>query len=556
MEVNTCTILTEGIRVVAAYSHLVPAAVMIFLGVYAVVKTRFTQQSVIFLFFTLAVSLWLLGDVVLWTIPDYYLVLFFWSWLDLVNVAFFALGAYFFAILARGDISVGEKIFIFVMCLPAFAVTVSGSAITGFEQVWCEATENPWITYYKLAAEWIFIVMMFVSLFLGLRKTGSGKRTRLVVMFLAILMFFGTFSVTEYIAVKTGVYETHLYALFILPLFLIVVTFSITNLGVFNIRYLGTQLLVYVLILMVGSQFLFLQDSTDLTLNIITLVTSIFLGLVLLQNSKRELVQKELAQNLATELAGTNAKLERLDKMKSEFLSIASHQLRSPLTSIRGYVSMVLEGSYGEVNPKAAEVLNHVSDAARHMAFSIEDYLNVSRIEAGNMKYDLADVDVSTMVQDIVAEMMPVATKRGMPLVLKPQFTGPAMAQLDIGKTRQIVQNLIDNALKYTQDRGTITVVIRKDEAKKQIFIDVIDQGIGISADQINALFEKFERAKNASHINVTGTGLGLYIARTMARAMKGDITVASEGEGKGSTFTVTFPLNGIESKWTSDHIK
>src|SRR5690606_521509 len=225
------------------------------------------------------------------------------------NVIFFALGAYFFGVLARNEISFWEKMAIVGFCLPAFILTITGNSVTGFEQVWCEASENSTITYYKLFAEWIFILMMFVSLFIAWKPANWNKRVRLLVMLAAILLFFGTFSIIEYIAVNTGVYETHLYALFVLPLFLIVVTFSITNLGMFNIRYLGTQLLVYVLILMVGSQFLFLQDSTDLTLNVITLAVSIFLGLVLLQNSKRELQQKELAQRLATELAGTNAKL-------------------------------------------------------------------------------------------------------------------------------------------------------------------------------------------------------------------------------------------------------
>lgn len=213
---------------------------------------------------------------------------------------------------------------------------------------------------------------------------------------------------------------------------------------------------------------------------------------------------------------------------------------------------MVLEGSYGEVNPKMKEVLNHVADASRHMASSIEDYLNVSRIEAGNMKYDLADVDVAKLVSDIVEEMMPVSTKKGIPIVFKPQFSGQAVSKLDIGKARQIIQNLIDNALKYTKDKGMITVILRKDDVAKKVMVDVVDQGIGIAPEEVTKLFEKFERAKNANHINVTGTGLGLYIARTMARSMNGDITVTSEGEGKGSTFTVTYPLNGIDSRWST----
>lgn len=548
---NTCTILTEGVRTIAAYSHLVPVAFMVFLGVYAVTKTRYSKPAVIFLLFTLAVSLWLLGDLVLWVVPDYYYVVFFWSWLDYVNVIFFALGAYFFAILARGEISIYEKVIILLVCAPAFILTVTGNAIVGFEQVWCEATENEAITYYKLFAEWAFVFMIFASFFVAWRTAPREKKIQMLIMLFAILLFFATFSVTEYIAVNTGVYEIHLYSLFVLPLFLIIITFAITNLGIFNIRYLGTQLLVYILILMVGSQFLFLQDSTDLTLNVITLVISIFIGITLLQNAKREFEQKKLAEQLATDLAGANARLERLDKMKSEFVSIASHQLRSPLTSIRGYVSMILEGSYGSVDEKTKEVLTRVNDSARHMALSIDDFLNVSRIEAGNMKYDLTDADIRQLVENIVADMQPVSAERGIPLNLKVDFEGPALSKTDVGKSRQIIQNLIDNAFKYNKGNAAIEVNVRKDETGKKVHVEVKDQGIGLSKESIQSLFGKFARAENASTANVSGSGLGLYIARTMAREMGGDITVTSPGEGQGSTFTASFPLNGIASQWT-----
>lgn len=285
---------------------------------------------------------------------------------------------------------------------------------------------------------------------------------------------------------------------------------------------------------------------------VISTILVFILGTLLVRSVIKGVKQKKLAQQLATELAGVNVRLERLDRMKSEFVSIASHQLRSPLTSIRGYISMVLEGSYGEVTPKMKEVLSHVSDSARHMALSIEDYLNVSRIEAGNMKYNLVDADITKLVQNMVTEMAPVASKKGSPLMYSPEIKGTVSVKLDIGKTRQIIQNLIDNALKYTQEKGAINIVLRKDDTAKKVYIDVIDQGIGIAPDELKTLFEKFERAKNASHVNVTGTGLGLYIARTMARAMEGNITVTSKGEGEGSTFTVSFPINGIESTWGS----
>lgn len=212
---------------------------------------------------------------------------------------------------------------------------------------------------------------------------------------------------------------------------------------------------------------------------------------------------------------------------------------------------MILEGSYGTIDDKTKEVLTRVNDSARNMALSIDDFLNVSRIEAGNMKYDLIDADIRQLVENIVADMQPVSVERGIPLDLKVTFEGPALSKTDVGKSRQIIQNLIDNAFKYNKGNAAIGVSVRKDEEGKKVHVEVKDQGIGLSKESLENLFGKFARANNASSTNVSGSGLGLYIARTMAREMGGDITVTSPGEGQGSTFTASFPLNGIVSQWT-----
>jgi len=141
--------------------------------------------------------------------------------------------------------------------------------------------------------------------------------------------------------------------------------------------------------------------------------------------------------------------------------------------------------------------------------------------------------------------------ERGTPRDLKVTVEGPALSKTDVGKSRQIIQNLIDNAFKYNKGNAAIEVSVRKDEEGKKVHVEVKDQGIGLSKESLENLFGKFARANNASSTNVSGSGLGLYIARTMAREMGGDITVTSPGEGQGSTFTASFPLNGIVSQWT-----
>ncbi len=230
-----------------------------------------------------------------------------------------------------------------------------------------------------------------------------------------------------------------------------------------------------------------------------------------------------------------------LNEHKTEFVSIASHQLRSPLTAIRGYVSLIEEGSFGVVPEQMKEALSRISESAKFMALSIDDFLNVSRIESGNMKYEFKDINLKEQAKNIVQDFRPDATKRGLKLHFKTDLTGKGIVSADFGKTQQILHNLINNAIKYTR-QGNVTVLVRDDLVNKLLNVEVIDTGIGMSPETLADLFGKFVRAEVASSANIMGTGLGLFVARAMARAMKGDVTAHSEGEGKGSRFVLTLP--------------
>lgn len=205
---------------------------------------------------------------------------------------------------------------------------------------------------------------------------------------------------------------------------------------------------------------------------------------------------------------------------------------------------MILDGNYGAAPAKMTEVLGRIHESAKLMAFSIEDFLNVSRIESGNMKYTNSDFNLKEQAEHIVDDLRPEATRSGLLLLFKSDMRGQGVVHADISKTQQILHNLINNSLKYTQ-KGSITVFVYDDIGRKKLFVNVIDTGIGMSPETINDLFQKFSRAKNANSVNINGTGLGLFVAREMARAMGGDISCSSAGDQHGSTFVLTLPLVG-----------
>lgn len=540
MELNTCFETTNFYHTIASYSHAIPVFIGLFLGAYALFKTKFSKLSVLFFFFILGFSIWLAGDLFVWTSSDYHLVYAIWSWLDYLNVVFFALGTYFFGVLARDKISLAEKVLIVLLCVPVFVLTITGNSVTEFYQPWCEATEGNTVTIYKLFSEAVYFLLVIFSFVVAFLKSDRLKKIQLSVIASALLLFFIIFSSTEYIASITNIYEINLYGLFVLPVFLIAMVFAVTNLGVFKIRFLGTQLLVYTLIIMIGSQLLFLESSTDAVLNIVTLGVSVFFSLVLLRNTRKEMEARIQIEVLAHNLETANTRLKDLDKQKTEFVSFASHQLRSPLTAIKGYASLILEGDYGPITDDLKKAAQIIFDSTKTLAIVVDDYLNVSRIELGQMKYDFANFDLRVLVQDVVDELKPNVEKAGLKLESSFEEGVAYTVKGDKEKLKQVVTNILDNSVKYTPS-GTISISLEEDN--KKIRLIVADTGIGIAKEVIPKLFSKFSRAANANKTNMRGTGLGLFIAREIMNAHKGKIWVESEGDGKGSKFIVEVPV-------------
>jgi signal transduction histidine kinase len=203
---------------------------------------------------------------------------------------------------------------------------------------------------------------------------------------------------------------------------------------------------------------------------------------------------------------------------------------------------MLAEGSYGTIPKTALPILRNIIDSSRYMATSIEDYLNISRIEAGNMKYEMSDFDLKELTENITDEMRQIGISKGIVVVFRSDSTGSSIIHADIGKVRQVIINLIDNSLKYTS-KGTIVVMVQHGTTKKHIQVRIQDTGLGINQETLENIFNKFVRAKNANCVNTTGTGLGLYVAKKMVEQMRGRIWAESEGHNKGSIFYVEFPL-------------
>lgn len=236
-------------------------------------------------------------------------------------------------------------------------------------------------------------------------------------------------------------------------------------------------------------------------------------------------------------LRRANEKLKAMDETKDEFISMASHQLRTPLTSVKGYVSMVLEGDAGKLNPMQKKLLEQTFFSAQRMVYLIADLLNVSRLRTGKFLIEPKPTDLAELVSAEVTQLLPTAKARNLELTFKRPKNFPQV-MLDETKTRQVIMNFIDNAIYYTHPGGHIAVELK--ETDEAIEFTVTDDGLGVPKAEQHRLFTKFYRANNAKKARPDGTGLGLFMAKKVVVAQGGAIIFKSQ-EGKGSTFGFTF---------------
>lgn len=246
--------------------------------------------------------------------------------------------------------------------------------------------------------------------------------------------------------------------------------------------------------------------------------------------------------SLHRELEDANEKLKALDKLKTEFLSLASHQLRTPLTAISGYASMIYDGFYGEIdNTELKETINIICKSSKSLIKVVEDLLNVSKIEQGGMKYEMAPFDLSEVAKEMVDSLSINAKDRNLDLSFECAKDDTCMVIADKEKIRQVVLNFIDNSIKYTKE-GSIKVKVEK--IKDKVVFSVKDTGMGMTNETKESLFKKFARG-DSDHMNTSGTGLGLYLTKEISEAHGGRVYVESEGLGKGSTFFME--LNAVK---------
>jgi len=321
------------------------------------------------------------------------------------------------------------------------------------------------------------------------------------------------------------------------------IAYAIIRKQLFDIRIILTQLLVGVIAVLLLVNVFTSQSSFEYLWKGVLLIAFLGAGYLLIRSVIDEIKYREQLQK-------AYAALKELDTAKSEFISIASHQLRTPLTAIKGYISLALEGTYGKLDGKMRRSMNNVYASNERLIRLVNDLLSISRIESGKMKLELERTDIQDTIQSVMEELKIKAQEKHLKLIFEePQHVLPKIF-LDQAKIRNVISNIIDNAIRYT-DKGDITVRIYQQSEPQTLLIEISDTGAGMTREEIGKLFESFSRGTTGTMRWTEGAGLGLYIAKQFVQMHKGKIWAESEGKGRGSTFFIELPVQKQLTKQT-----
>lgn len=331
-------------------------------------------------------------------------------------------------------------------------------------------------------------------------------------------------------------------AAFTLP-FAVFTFYAIVRYQLLNIRVIAAEVLMLLVVCFSFFEIVFARGVGEIVFRVAVFGLLLVFGVLLIRSVRREVEQREHLQTLSNQLAAANEELKKLDAAKSEFISIASHQLRAPLTVIKGYISLALEGTLGKLTKEMRASLEKMGMSTEQLVKLISSILDLSRMESGRMTYEMVENNLGKVIEELIGQFKQQVREKGLDLTSVRKNEVPSFS-FDRDKIREVVLNLIHNAVKYTQ-KGKITVeqeIVTKG-GREFARISVEDNGMGIKKEDLPRLFIKFNRSEEARLVDPNGMGIGLYFVKRVVEDHDGTTWAESAGPGKGSTFVIELPL-------------
>ena len=490
-----------------------------------------------FLFFLAAQTFWLIVMYISIDVSsDYRLSM---ARISMAFATFNALSGFLFVYtLKNGNISKKLLLILFVI-----TILVAGIALSPFlftHQEFNAAGElapqaGPGILVFALFAAlcelgaFYILIKEYISA-RGITKTHWGYLALGMILTYSLIIFFDLY----YYNTSGNLNAIRLSHFYVLP-FLCSASYMLLRHHFLNVRVLATELFAFLIIGISIVQLTFARNFTEFVFSLALLILLIILSILLIKSMHKEIQHR--AEEAAYE------ELQKLDAAKSEFITIASHQLRTPLSGLKGYIAMAQEGSYGKLPTEMLRVLGNMGQATERLISLADSFLNVSRMRAGSIELNRQETDLVTFVDSVVQEMKPRAQEKDLTLNWNPPTKSMPQVPIDQEKMRTVLMGILDNAVRYTKE-GSIEVKLeaRNPKSEKTVTLSVKDTGKGLTPEEIKDVFTSFKRGKTAQALWTEGVGLSLYVAKQFVEAHGGRIWAESAGTEKGSAFYVNLP--------------
>ena len=433
-------------------------------------------------------------------------------------------------------IPINNRLLVILIAISAFVMLINLTPLSFSRVEMINNSPNPipGIGLFPFAISVIFLFLgSIVSLIKKLKRSAGLEKIQIKYMTYGIFLMLGLIIITIMIPVVFFRVNTFVpFAPAYMLIFLGITAYTIIQHKLFDIKIILTEVITIILWIILFAKIFVSQSLPEAIVDILVFSVIVVFGILLIRSVIREIEQRKILEDLTE-------RLKQLDAQKDEFISMAAHELRAPMTAIKGYVSMVLEGDTGDIPEKARGFLADANNINDRLIRLVNNMLNVSRIEEGRMVYQEEVESLSRVLRSVFNQFIPEAQRKNLEYTLEIPPQVKDSVKVDPDRVQEIIGNLVSNAIKYT-DTGSVKVKLSQSEPNT-IRCEVVDTGPGISEEEQKQLFQKFRRAESSVG-KTTGTGLGLYISRLLVEKFGGKIGLTSK-PGSGSNFWFELPL-------------
>jgi signal transduction histidine kinase len=510
---------------------LLPSGVLIFfVGLYGWLKLK-EKTSFVFFLLSITQAFWIIGTFLMWRNCGNDQAVLFWDRFLYIPAAFMPTLVYHFSV-EFCEIKRRKLLYLFYPLSFVFSfLTRTDYFVDGvFNYEWGCHSRAHFAHHFFFVFTVIVVLLAIYNLFIEWRKEENSPFKRRQSFYLLIAFFVLSFAALGMLlAYSIPIYPVTYLSI---PIFALIVVYAITTQELFA-KVLAAEILVFGILVFLATLVIVPKVSLGIS-GKATIFLFIAVPLVyLLRYVNREVEMREKAERIAAES-------EHLNRAKDQFIMATQHHLRTPLTVMKGYSSMILEGDYGKVPKKVKEKIQNFQESTESLIRLVNSFLDISQFQMGKKALKKKKIEINKMIKETVKEFKRETKEKGIYLRIK-NSQPKAYIKADKDKLKESFYNIIDNAIKYTK-KGGVEVEIKK--KKDNALVKIEDTGIGMTKEQYQNLFSKmFERGKEAQKAHGLGKGIGLYIASNIIKSHKGKVWAKSEGKGKGSCFFVELPL-------------